>query len=236
MDTELEEKTTVSADDVEAYLRKHPDFFAGRDYLLDDMRFNHHTGGAVSLIERQVNVLRDRNAELRQRFVKLINNARENDRLFEMSKQLGLALFEADSLTTALRYLQQSFERDFKIDAASLILFNVHVEDPSKFARYAPESEMQAIIGGISQPREATCGLFRPAQLKFLFGGNADIIQSAVFIPVEYQESIGVLAFGSTDPKHFYNGMDTIFIKYMAEMVGRVVWTFMYGFRRHLAH
>lgn len=236
MDTEVEEKTTVTAADVEAFLRANPEFFVERDYLVDELRFSHKTGGAVSLLERQVNVLRDRNAELRQRFIKLVNNARENDRLFEITKQLGLALFEADSLTTALRYLQQSFERDFKIDAAGLTLFNVHVEDPSKFARHAPEAEMQAIIGGISQPGEATCGLFRPAQLKFLFGANADIVQSAVFIPVTYREPIGVLAFGSTDPKHFYNGMDTIFIKYMADMIGRVVWSFMHGVRRNLAY
>jgi len=235
METELEEKTTLSAAQVEAYLRAHPDFFVERDYLVDELKFSHKTGGAVSLLERQVNVLRDRNAELRQRFIRLVNNARDNDHLFEMTKQLGLALFEAESLSSALRYLQQSFEQDFKIDAAGLLLFNVHIEDPTKFARYVPEAEMQAVIGGIAQPNEATCGLFRPAQLKFLFGSQADIVQSAVFIPVTYRESIGVLAFGSTDPKHFYNGMDTIFIKYMAEMIGRVVWSFTHGIRRNLA-
>ena len=50
----------ISADDVASYLRENPDFFTDRDGLLAEMTVPHESGKAISLLERQVKILRER--------------------------------------------------------------------------------------------------------------------------------------------------------------------------------
>ena len=50
-----------NAEQVAAYLRAHKDFFVEHEALLADITIPHETGKAVSLVERQVVVLRERN-------------------------------------------------------------------------------------------------------------------------------------------------------------------------------
>ena len=72
-----------SAEQVVAYLKAHKNFFVDHEALLADISIPHETGKAVSLVERQVVVLRERNVELRERLTHLLDVARENDVLFE---------------------------------------------------------------------------------------------------------------------------------------------------------
>jgi len=48
----------LSADQVASYLKKHPDFFINRDSLLAEITLPHESGQAISLLERQVKILR----------------------------------------------------------------------------------------------------------------------------------------------------------------------------------
>ena len=80
------------AEQVAAYLKAHKDFFVDHESLLADITIPHETGKAVSLVERQVGVLRERNIELRERLTRLLDVARENDMLFEkMGAHPGVA-------------------------------------------------------------------------------------------------------------------------------------------------
>ena len=81
-----EAKVELSAENVAAYLDAHPDFFEGREALLGKMRIPHATGGAVSLVERQVQSLRERNGELEDHLRYLTQAARSNEILLERSK------------------------------------------------------------------------------------------------------------------------------------------------------
>jgi uncharacterized protein YigA (DUF484 family) len=52
----------LTADIVSDYLREHPDFFEQHPDVLRDLKISHVGDGAVSLVERQVAVLRERNS------------------------------------------------------------------------------------------------------------------------------------------------------------------------------
>ena len=60
---------------VAEYLSANPDFFSDRDSLLALMTLPHQQGGAVSLVERQVSVLRDRNRSTKNHLDDLLNAA-----------------------------------------------------------------------------------------------------------------------------------------------------------------
>ena len=115
------QQDTLSASQVADYLVKHPEFFATHEYLLVDMTLPHASGAASSLIERQATLMRERNSELRQRLSHIIETARENDTIFRLTKNLGLALLEAKNLEEAAKAIHHSLHREFKVDCASLL-------------------------------------------------------------------------------------------------------------------
>ena len=57
----------LDSETVAAYLRLHPEFFIDHDELIPELRIPHQRGDTVSLVERQVKLLRERNIEMRQR-------------------------------------------------------------------------------------------------------------------------------------------------------------------------
>ena len=50
----------LSAQDVASYLKTNPEFFIEQEDLLADLSLPHESGKAISLLERQVTILRDR--------------------------------------------------------------------------------------------------------------------------------------------------------------------------------
>ena len=58
----------VSEEAVREYLEAHPDFFEHNKALLSQLELPHGAGGAVSLVERQVSVLRQKELKLQPRF------------------------------------------------------------------------------------------------------------------------------------------------------------------------
>ena len=75
----VEEQLSEQA--VHDYLAAHPDFFERHSTLLSSLHLPHASGGAVSLVERQVSVLRQKELKLQRQLRELLNVARENDTL-----------------------------------------------------------------------------------------------------------------------------------------------------------
>ncbi|MBV2204900.1 MAG: DUF484 family protein, partial [Pseudomonas sp.] len=112
------------AEAVAAYLRAHPEFFVDHDELLTELRLPHQPGAAVSLVERQVKLLRERNIEMRHRLSQLMDVARDNDRLFDKTRRLVLDLLDASSLEEVVSAVEDSLRHEFQVPYVSLILFS----------------------------------------------------------------------------------------------------------------
>ena len=69
------------------YLLENPDFFVGRDDLLLKLKLPHQRGNTISLVERQVALLRERAMDYRRQLAHLTENARDNERLFDAGLQ-----------------------------------------------------------------------------------------------------------------------------------------------------
>ena len=219
-----------SEEAVARYLRNHPGFFLNNEDLLADLKLAHNSGRAVSLLERQVEVLRERNMDMRARLSNLLDNAQHNDTIFERSKSLILGMLEArrpeELSNTLCRRLVSDFER---VDYASLTLFG----DPSKMGSsqlrvVSPEHADQE-IGHLLRGGKGVCGVLRGEELKFLFGQHADHIGSAALMPIRPGNVDGVLAIASKDPQHFKSSMGTLFLDYIAEVINRVLPRLMRG-------
>ena len=80
----------VSDKEVEKFLKQHPDFFEKHTQLLTELKVPHVTGGAVSLVERQVDVLRKQNRKLQKQLDDIQNAQRvasERDEAVDRAEQ-----------------------------------------------------------------------------------------------------------------------------------------------------
>lgn len=229
-------KTTDSDEslerDIAKFLETHPDFFERHSDLLNNLRLPHESGRAISLIEKQVAVLREQNTGLKKRLERLIEYARSNERLSERINSLILALLDADSLDAVITIIEKRLSNDFNADAVVIRLFNTGHPAMAAHPEVLDWNEpalgaFEKIIAG----RKPICGSLKPGQLDSLFSDEAGNIGSAALIPlVESDHSTtcyGMLAIGSHDHLRFRSDMGTLFLKHMGEVLARVL-------RRHL--
>lgn len=211
----------LDAGAVVAYLRAHPTFFAEHDELLVEQRIPHQRGDSVSLVERQLKLLRDRNIEMRHRLSQLMDVARDNDRLFDKTRRLILDLLDASTLEEVVMAVEDSLRQEFQVPFVSLILFG---ENAAPVGRWVSGAEAQQAIGGLIGGGKTISGSLREHELAFLFGNDQHKeVGSSAVATLEYQGLHGVLAIGSRDPQHYKSSVGTLFLSYIAEVLGRVV-------------
>ncbi|MBM7335516.1 MAG: DUF484 family protein [Alcanivorax sp.] len=216
--------TLPGADQVAAFLRRHPEFFQDRPDLLELMRLPDPRGPAVSLLERQASILRDRNQELRERLNGLIDVARENDLLFEHTRRLTLALLEARNTDKLLRQLLQGLEQEFRCDTVSLLLHDREAKllgEVRKQVRFVDPEDLPAALGPLLRTGKAVCGVLRQEELAALFQDRAEAVKSAAVVPLEHNGRLGVLAIGSGDAMHFRSSLGTLFISHIGQVLSR---------------
>lgn len=230
-------EAAIDAKMVEDYLREHPEFFTARSALLAELTIPHASGKAVSLIERQVDVLREQNQRYRKQLQELIQIARDNDRLVDHLQNLTLGLMDVDDITQKLILLQNSLQHDLNVDAATLCIYPVWrgiVPDahPREFLEFADIGD-DGPLTGLSKSlrdREPVCGRLRQDQLALLFPAHAARIRSAALVPLAAsppfapQVQLGaILAIGSRRSDRFYADMGTMFLKYLGQLMSRVL-------------
>jgi hypothetical protein len=207
------------AEAVALYLRAHPEFFVDHDELLSELRLPHQPGGAVSLVERQVRLLRERNIEMRHRLAQLMDVARDNDRLFDKTRRLVLDLLDAGTLEEVISAVDDSLRHEFQVPYVSLILFS---DSPLPVGRSVSLGEAQQTIGSLLGGGRTICGALRPHELAFIFG-QAESLQIGSAAVVALSQQQGILAVGSDDPQHYKSSLGTLFLGYIAEVLTRTL-------------
>ena len=107
-----------SEEAVMQYLRDNPDFFGRHPMLLTDLSLPHDSGQAISLVERQVAILRERNIDMRRRLNHLVGAANTNDTLFEKTRRFTLDMLDCVDLAAIDRVFAQTLLEDFGADRA----------------------------------------------------------------------------------------------------------------------
>lgn len=210
-----------NAEQIAEYLERHPGFFDERPELLATLRLPHSSGKAVSLIERQVQVLREQNAALKSRLVELVNVARDNDRLSGQMHQMTLDLLRADSLPPLLDALEDHLRNEFAADAVALRLTGLgeaQQRETGAVLLVIDDAAKQLFPGALCDGKPQ-CGRLKQQQLQFLFGSAARNIESAVVIPLGDRGSDGLLAIGSRRVDRFHPCMGTLFLTHLGELL-----------------
>lgn len=220
----MSEEKKVTSDQVAAWLRDHKDFFQHRPELLELIRLPDPRGQAVSLLERQAQILRERNEELRERLNHLIDVARENDQLFEKTRKLTLTLIEQRSPEALFKSLISSLQNDFGSDAVALIVYDRDLNltgELRKQVRCQAYADLHEALQTMLRSGNAFCGVLRPAELEQLFPEESEKVKSAAMVPLDFNGKQGLLAIGSYDAQHFRSSLGTLFVTHLGEVLAR---------------
>lgn len=216
-------------DAVARYLESNPDYFLRYPELLEGLNVPHPgAGAAVSLIERQVQVLRSRTQELSKQLRELLGIARENDILAERLHRFALAMIESGSLDEALGTARDILRQQFKLDAV-VILLRGGGERPGgrpelvdAFDQRFDQLLRQLNGAGApaSGPPKPICGAKYGADvMDYLFAGQAHAIRSTAMVLLSGAEMRGIMCLGSADPLRFNPQMGTVYLSRLGEIL-----------------
>ncbi|WP_116807565.1 DUF484 family protein [Steroidobacter cummioxidans] len=219
----------LSETEIADYLQNNVDFFERHATLLTKLKLPHSRGNAtVSLVERQVSALREKNQSLESRLRELIDVARSNDVLAAKIHRLACRLVRARNATTLLDSMETSLREDFGASEWLLLLApNRQTGFSSIDSRHlrlmdanASELKMFDTLFESARPR---CGQIRDSQRDFLFGAGTVEIGSAALVPLSREAGFGLLAIGSPDAQRFHPTMSTDFLARIGDLVSEAV-------------
>lgn len=221
--------TALTDEQVSEYLRSNPNFWNDKQQLLAEIKLPHDAGGqTVSLVERQVAVLRQRNVDVRHRLNQLIENARKNDILFEKTKRLTLSLLNTQQLDDCLDALFFGLQHEFDIHFSQVLIISEMAQQipvpANQQARLVEHSQMDEYLPKIIKSRRAICGQLNKSEKDFIFGSKAHDIGSTAIAPLYFEnETIGVIAIANRDPDFYRSSMNTLFLNYIADILSRLL-------------
>ena len=106
----------LDSKEVELFLLDNLDFFETRESLVSEMSFKHSSSSASSILERQVNKLREDHKSLINMLTSFMETASINEDLFNKSKNLTLQILESSTKKQIIDEVEKSFIKDFKVD------------------------------------------------------------------------------------------------------------------------
>ncbi len=208
------------------YLQTYPDFFERNSALLTKLRLPHmrDAGVTVSLVERQVEVLRERNQSLERKLKELVDVARANDALADRIHRLSQRLIRARTMRETITAVETSLREEFDAMHSVLVLFLEEARsleaDTGRFLRTDdPGSADIKTFESLLQSGKPRCGQVRDAQRDYLFGKDSIEIGSVALTPLGPKGELGILAIGASDMERFHPAMSTEFLSRIGELV-----------------
>lgn len=211
--------SAVTAAEVEAFLRQNPAYFEEHLDLLEILHVPHPCGDAVSLVSRQLGLLRDRISRQQQQLNDLVHIARDNDTLYQRIHQLTLTMMAATSLEDALASLEWALHQYFQADFVAVRIADPNFVSPIANLCMVPGSGGSELFATALDAGEPQCGKPDPAQAEYLFGERAGEVASYALVPLHHAGLRGLFAIGSQDAKRFQRGMGLMFLTQMGEVL-----------------
>ena len=224
MEKTEQQSETANPDDAEsvvAYLRAHKNFFLEHPELLAELDIPHDEGeGSISLIEKQVSVLRKRNEAEQQQLYSLVQTARDNERVAERLHQIAVEILGFENLDDILDSVSQMIKDLFNVEFVSFRITNGIGNRPEMADARSPAFAdlYHRVVAGHS-----VCdSKLSPASKSFLFGEDAEV-KSVVLVPLGGSRPCGVLALGSLQDERFTTDHGTFYLDRLGELLGAAI-------------
>ena len=196
----------LDSKEVELFFLDNLDFFEARESLVSEMSFKHSSSSASSILERQVNKLREDHKSLINMLTSFMETASINEDLFNKSKNLILQILESSTRKQIINKVENSFSKDFKVDKPLL-----------KFHKNKKIDELEKLTGLSLHKGAIHCGSLSSEKMNLLF--NDKKIGSMVVAVIVMGDEIGLLMLGSFNRSKYLGDEDTTFIEYIRDVL-----------------
>lgn len=211
--------SSLRDEDVVRHLKAHPDFLLAHPEALASVSVpDPHGGRAISLHERQLEVLREKNRAMERRLSELIRVGQENEaigeKLLNWTRQLLLVGESAQLPQTVVDGMQSLFA----VPQVALRLWGVR--EAFRGLPFAAPVAVDAITLANSM-KQPYCGANADFQAATWLPEGGRATRSIALLPLRRgaePATFGMLVLGSADPSRFEAGLGTAFLERIAEM------------------
>lgn len=212
----MSESEAVTGGDVAAWLKANPDFFMDHADVFSAMRIPHPQGGhAISMVERQLISLRERNTQLEKQLSELIGYGQHNDGLIEKLHRLTLALLRAPDAEVTLAVVHESMRSDFAIPYSAVRWWGGQIAETALEASAVCSAEFRNYIAGLDRPY---VGPNAAHESRDWLGDAAIQSRSFAYVPLADGAVSGVLMLASEDGGRFTPDMATDVLTRLAHL------------------
>lgn len=213
--TELQSNDAmIQAAVVADHLQHHPDFFMQHPRLLAELRLPHQQKGSVSLVERQLELQREKIHALEEEITRLMGIARHNELIFRALNQLHVELMQCQNANELQQHLSSFCQAMPGVHACQLFCF---MDDSNKPNYQA----FELLLNRRLNKGNLYLGRLNKEEQQHIFPSS---IHSVALQLITVQDKpLALLAFGSEQDDHFQPEMDNLFMEHLAELVVRVL-------------
>ena len=207
---------------IAGYLQRNPEFFERHQAVLARLKLPHSRGGStISLVERQIEVLREKQAALEGKLAELVRVARANDAIAERLHRFTRRLLRAVPRAAAIAHIEAGLREDFDAFHAALVLVGEPPDAalPAFVRPVAADDPALKSFESLFASGKPRCGQARDSQREFLFGPEGLEMGSVALVPLGEKGALGLLALGSADRDRFHPGMSTEFLGRLADLI-----------------
>jgi uncharacterized protein YigA (DUF484 family) len=212
----------MTHDDIAQFLAQHPDFFDQHPELLAGLNVPHpQNGHAISLVERQSMILRNRITALEARIAEMARHGEENDVIADKLVHWSRVLL----LETDARALPDTLLREllsiFSVPHGALRLWDVAPAYRDLACAAEVSDDVKRLASSMVAPFCGSNVGFEAAEWMQAAGDTAGSIQSLAMLPLRVgakPAAFGLLVLGSPDKDRFHISMGTAFLTRIAEL------------------
>ena len=223
----MNQMNPITEDDIANFLVNTPDFFSRHAELLASVRLTSpHGQRAVSLQERQAEMLRDKIRALELRLMEMVRHGTDNEVLIERQQRWVKSLLMTTQAQDVPQAIARQIEHEFMVPQVALRVWDVaEVHRGQAFAQGADDA-IRDYAASLAMPY---VGL-KPSQLPQEWLSDAASVQSVALIALRAtrledtpqsaasQPAIGLLVLGSPDPQRYHEGMGTAFLERLGDL------------------
>lgn len=209
---------SVTREAVLEYLKAHPEIFEEQAEFFNQVEIAHpYSGRTISLAERQMINLREKNRLLEHRLGELLGVGETNDALGARMHQLTIALVCANRLDQMVGIVLKSLAEDFGVPQARLRLWG---EGAANLGHDVCTPVSAELVKEVSAMHHPVTGSVRTGEVAAWLGGESESIASMALVPLRFDgHTLGLLAMGSDDAERFVAGMGTLYIERLGDVI-----------------
>lgn len=200
------------------YLRAHPEFFDRNPDVLAEIRLPHpHAGRAISLQERQLEVMRERHRTLERHIAEIVQLGQENDAIGSRLQKWTRDLLLVEDLAELPGSIIDSLATSFSVPQVAMRLWGVLPAFRSLDVAQPVEAGVIDLARMIDRPR---CGANAGVAVSQWLPEQGESARSVAELPLRRApgaDVFGLIVLGSPDPDRFHAAMGTDFLERIAE-------------------